>query len=156
MAAVVADTSPLIALHQIGQLQLLERLFGEVLVPPAVAREAALTLPEPPSWIRIVAPSQPMGSEGLRASLGPGESEALSLAIELRADIVIVDDRQARRLASGLGLHVAGTGGILLRAKRAGFIPAVSPLLEQLLAFDFHLSQTIRNEILAAADEAER
>jgi uncharacterized protein len=156
MAAVVADTSPLIALHQIGQLQLLERLFGEVLVPPAVAREAAPSLPEPPAWIRTVTPTQPIGSEVLRASLGPGESEALSLALELRADIVILDDRQARRLASGLGLHVAGTGGILLRAKRAGFIPAVRPLVEQLLAFDFHLSQTIRNEILAAADEAER
>ena len=104
MAAVVADTSPLIALHQIGHLHLLERLFGEVLVPPAVAREAAPSLPEPPAWIRTVAPTQPIGSEVLRASLGPGESEALSLALELRADVVVLDDRQARRLASGLGL----------------------------------------------------
>lgn len=156
MAAVVADTSPLVAFHQIGQLQLLERLFGEILVPPAVAREAAPSLPKPPAWIRTVAPTQPIGSEILRASLGPGESEALSLAMELRADIVILDDRQARRLAAGLGLHVAGTGGILLRAKQAGFIPAVRPLLEQLLVFDFHLSQAIRNELLAAAGEAER
>lgn len=155
MAAVVADTSPLIALHQIGQLQLLERLFGEILVPPAVAREAAPSLPEPPAWIRTVTPTQPIGSEVLRASLGPGESEALSLALELRADIVILDDRQARRLASGLGLHVAGTGGILLRAKRAGFIPAVRPLLGQLIGFDFHLSQAILDEILDEAGEAQ-
>jgi len=153
MAAVVADTSPLIALHQLGQLSLLQRLFGEVLVPPAVEREATPSLPERPAWIRTVTPAQPISSEVLRASLGPGESEALSLALELRADIVILDERQARRLALGLGLPVVGTAGILLRAKRAGLIPAVRPLLDELLGFEFRLSPAIRAKVLEDAGE---
>lgn len=156
MAAAVADTSPIIALHQLEQLSLLERLFGEILVPPAVAREAAPSLPALPAFIRTLALTQPMGSQVLRASLGPGESEALSLALELRAEIVILDDRQGRRLAAGLGLAVAGTAGILLRAKQAGFISAVRPLLEQLLGFDFHLSQAIVDQVLAEAGETQR
>lgn len=153
MATVVADASPLIALHQIGQLSLLSRLFGEVMVPPAVAHEATPSLPERPAWLGTVALAQPISSEILRASLGPGESEALSLALELHADVLILDDRQARRLGLGLGLPVVGTAGILRRAKRAGFIPAVRPLLDQLLGFGFHLSPAIRAKILEDAGE---
>lgn len=153
MAAVVADTSPLIAFQQLGQLSVLQALFDEVLVPPAVAQEATPSIPKLPAWIRTVTPAQPISAEVLRASLGPGESEALSLALELRADVVILDDRPARRLAAGLGLPVVGTAGILLRAKRAGLIPAVRPLLDQLLGFDFRLSQAIRAKVLDAAGE---
>jgi predicted nucleic acid-binding protein len=156
MAAVVADTSPLIALHQIGHLSLLESLFGEVLVSPAVALEAMPSLPQLPAYIRTLAPTQAIGPQVLQASLGPGESEALSLALELNADLVILDERPARRLAAALGLPVAGTAGILLRAKQAGFIPLLRPLLDQLVVFDFHLSQAIVDEVLAEAGEAQQ
>jgi len=104
MAAVVADTSPLIALHQIGHLPLLKSLFVEVQIPFAVAREATPSLPDLPSWIVARELNQPIGSEVVRASLGSGESQAVSLALELKADLVILDDRPARRLALGLGL----------------------------------------------------
>jgi hypothetical protein len=156
MAAVVADTSPLIALHQLGKLQLLEGLFREVLVPPAVAHEAAPSLPELPPFIRAQAPTRPIPSQVQQASLGPGESEALGLAIELHAELVILDERLGRRLAAALGLNVAGTAGILLRAKQAGLIPAVRPLLGELVRLDFHLSQAIVDQVLADAGEAQQ
>ena len=153
MAAVVADTSPLIALHQIEHLSVLKSLFVEVHIPPAVAREAAPSLPELPSWIVIRELTQPIGSEVLWAALGRGESETLGLALEVEAGAVILDDRPARRLALRLGLPVVGTVGILLRSKRTGVIPAVRPLLVKLLDVGFRLSPTIRDRVLTDAGE---
>jgi predicted nucleic acid-binding protein len=154
MAAVVADTSPLIALHQLGHLSLLQRIFGEVYVPPAVARELSPGMPELSSWIVVRPLTQPIASEILRASLGAGESEALSLVLEVRAELVIVDERPARRLALNLGIPVAGTVGVLLRAKQLGFIPEVRPLLDEIIRRGFRLSPAIREKVLADAGEA--
>jgi hypothetical protein len=153
MAPVVADTSPLIALHQIGQLSLLQRIFGEICVPPAVARELSPGMPELPPWIVVRQLAQPMASAILRASLGAGESEALSLAIEVGAELVLVDDRPARRLTLNLGVPVAGTAGILARAKRLGFISELRPLLDEAIRRGFRLSPAIREKVLAAAGE---
>ena len=92
---VISNSSPLIALEQLDSLGLLERMFGSVVVPPAVAKEVAptVTLPE---WIREQSLSQEIGSRILSASLGAGESEALSLALELDASLIILDERPAR------------------------------------------------------------
>ena len=116
---VVCNSSPLIALDQIGRLDILTQLFGTVLAPPAVVRE---TSPPTilPGWITEQAPTQPIGSQILRASLGPGEREAISL-LEVSAAWTVLDDRPARRLAQALGLPVIGTPGILLAGKRRGF-----------------------------------
>ncbi len=153
MAAIVADTSPLIALQQIGQLSLLQKLFGEILVPPAVAREAGPSLPELPAWIFVHGLEHTIGSEVLRASLGSGESEALGLAMELNAGMVILDEKPARRLALGLGLPVVGTMGILLTAKQSDLIQAVRPLVDRLMGAGFRLSPAIRESVLADAGE---
>jgi predicted nucleic acid-binding protein len=110
-------------------------------------------LPVLPSWIRVRPLDQPIGSVILQAALGRGETEALGLAQEVGAELVIVDDRTARRLALSLGLSVAGTAGILARAKRAGFIPAVRPLLDQLLSLGFRISPAILEQVLAEAGE---
>jgi hypothetical protein len=155
MAAVVADASPLIALQQLGLLSLLEWLFGRVEIPAAVAREVAPSVPELPAWIRVRTLAQPIAAEILRASLGAGESEALGLALEVEAALLIVDDRPARRLAAGLGLPVAGTAGILMRAKQAGLVPAVCPLLDQLIQLGFRLAPAIRASVLAEVGELE-
>ncbi len=110
MTLVVSDASPLIALQQIDELRLLQGLFGEVVIPPAVAREVApsVTLP---AWIKTRSLQEPMAGEILRATLGPGESEAISLAQQIRADWLLLDERPARRLAGAPGLRVAGTLG---------------------------------------------
>lgn len=75
------------------------------------------------------------------------------MALELKADAVILDDRPARRLALGLGLPVVGTVGILLRAKQTGLIPSVRPLVEKLLDVGFRLSPAIRDKVLRDARE---
>jgi predicted nucleic acid-binding protein len=104
-ASVVADASPLIAFQQIGQLSLLQAIFTEVIVPPAVAREIQPSVPSVP-WIVERPLAQAIAPLVLRASLGAGESEALSLAMELHADRLFVDDRAARCAAGVFGLGV--------------------------------------------------
>jgi predicted nucleic acid-binding protein len=152
--SIISNASPLIALEQIGQLNLLEHLFSTIWIPPAVAREVAPSV-KLPKWISERDLAQPIGPRILSASLGPGESEALSLAIEVNADWVILDERPARRLAEALGIPVIGTLGILLAAKRRGFLVAIRPQLEALLDHDFHVAPDLRERVLMDADEAE-
>jgi hypothetical protein len=77
----------------------------------------------------------------------------LSLTLEVKAELVILDDRPARRLALNLGLPVVGTAGILLRAKRLGFIPELRPLLDEVIRRGFRLSPAIREKLLTDAGE---
>lgn len=89
----------------------------------------------------------------LRASLGAGESEAISLALERGAEDLIVDERAARRLAEDLGLRVIGTLGILLAAKRKGLIPVIRPCLDGLVDHGFWLAPHLVERTLATAGE---
>ncbi len=91
-----------------------------------MAGEVAPRLVLPP-WIRERSLQQPIAGEVLRASLGPGESEAISLALEIRADRLIVDERAGRRVAEALGLRVAGVLGLLVLSKQRGLIPTLRP-----------------------------
>lgn len=147
---VVADASPLIALQRIGQLELLERLFGEVLVPPVVAEEFG----PPPDWISKRALGLPIPAK-LPRVLDPGEREAIALALELKAERVILDDLPARLVAEKLGLPVIGVLGILLACKLKGLISAVNPSLEALRATGFHFTPALAEWLLAEAGEAE-
>jgi hypothetical protein len=155
VTGVVVDASPLIAFQQIGHLPLLQALFTTLLVPNAVAREIAPSVPSQP-WIVERQPSQPLAPQVLQASLGAGESEAISLALELRADRFIVDEKAARHLAQALGLRVIGTLGVLLAAKRKGLVPAVRALVEALLEKNFWISPQLVQRALAEVGEGTR
>jgi hypothetical protein len=88
----------------------------------------------------------------LRASLGPGESEAISLALEIRADRLIVDERAGRRVAEALGLRVAGVLGLLVLSKRRGLITSVRPHVD-LLGTGFRADPDLVELILKRAGE---
>jgi predicted nucleic acid-binding protein len=149
---VVSNTSPLIALQQIGLLGLLETLFGRVLVPPAVIREArSLTLR--PEWLREHPLALPLPSAIRDAGLGAGESEALALALELKAERVLVDELAGRKLARGLGVPVVGTVGVLLAAKRRGLIPALRDPLDRLRKSGFRMDEDLYETALLQAAE---
>jgi hypothetical protein len=148
---VVSDSSPLIALSRIGRLDLLQRLFGTVTIPPAVAREV-FAAQDPPPWLHVVAPST--GAEGVAsATLGAGELEAIRLAADLHCQRLLLDDLPARRLAARRALPVSGTVAVLLAAKRAGLVPAVKPLLDALRSVGFHLAERVRVAAVAACGE---
>jgi len=160
LADVIVNASPLQYLHQAGQLELFPKLFGRVIVPETFAAELAagrrlgVSLPELSSlgWIDLHRPASPVG--GLLAwELGAGESAVLSLALEHPGLWVVLDDKLARQAAIHLNLPLLGTAGILLRAKRAGHLSAVQPVLNQLAALGFRLTgETMRN-ILDLAGE---
>lgn len=153
MAAVVADASVLIALGQVDQLSLLQRLFGELVIPPAVAKEVAPGSALLPPWVHTRPLERALDPRVIAAELDPGESEALSLALEIDADRIILDDLPARRLAIVLGVPLVGTAGVLFAAKQKGVIDAVRPTLDALRSRGFRLRQDVYEEILKAAGE---
>ena len=89
----------------------------------------------------------------LRAGLGEGESEAISLAVELKFRWIILDDCAARRLAQSLSLSVIGTLGLLLAAKRRGLLSLVRPSLDALVSHGFHIAPALYDRVLEEAGE---
>lgn len=144
---VIADASPLIGLEQIGQIELIARLFGGVLVPPAVIQEIAVSVPRR-DWLRVQSLSAPIPSTVRLARLDPGEEEAVALAIELRPTWLVLDERRARRLAERLGLPVIGTLGILRTAKLRGVVGEVKPLIDALRATRFFVDDRLVGQLL--------
>lgn len=151
--ATVSNSSPLIALTQIGRLELLRMLFSVIVVPPAVRTETARTLHPFPAWVEVQALRQPLHPRTLSAALGLGEKEAITLALETRSSRLILDDQPAARLARRLGVPTVGTLGILLAAKRLGCVAEVRPHLEALLRVGFFMSPELYNAVLANAGE---
>ncbi len=150
---VVADSGRLIALRQIDRIELLERSYGRVTVPPEVAREVAPSLGSLPPWIDVRQPTISERDLPPRRGLDEGEFQAFALPIELRADLIIVDDRKARRWARTHGLPITGTAGIALRAKDKGLVSAVRPLLDGLIARGVYLGDPLYLEVLETAGE---
>jgi hypothetical protein len=153
--AVVSNSSPLIAFAAIEQLHLFSALFESVLIPPAVAREIAPSIPTLPSWLRVQDVKMPWPQAVLRPSLGDGEREALALAVEIQAERILLDDRAARRVAQELQLLVTGTAGILLVAKRHGLVPRIRPFLDALIEKSFFIGSDLYDDLLRLAGEYE-
>jgi predicted nucleic acid-binding protein len=105
-------------------------------------------------WIVECPLTQPLAAQILRASLDPGESEVISLAVELSAGTVVLDDWPARRLAKLLRLPVVGTLGVLARAKREGLVASVRPRFEALTDTGFWASPELLEGILRDLGEA--
>lgn len=137
---VVTDTSVVLNLCALQQERLLADVFGRVLAPPAVMEEfERLASVDPrftgltfPVFVQVSAATQIAPSLVLNQRLHQGEREALSLAAELGADAVLMDERAGRAAASSLGLSSIGVLGILVQAKTLGLLPAIKPLLDRL------------------------
>ena len=151
--AVVSNSSPLIAFAAIELLNLFPALFDSVLIPPAVAREIAPSIPTAPPWLRVRDVRTPLPQAVLRRSLGDGEREALALAVEIQAERILLDDRPARRVAQELQLLVTGTAGILLAAKRHGLIPLIRPYLDALIGKSFFMGPDLYDDLLRLGGE---
>ena len=149
---VVADTSPINYLVLIGEIDLLPQIFRKVLVPEAVWRELAASgspqvvkdwIATGPAWVNVESPT----AIDATIRLGKGEVEAISLAKERKAELVLIDDRKARRAAIDRGLEVAGTINILEIAARRGLID-LSIAFKNLQRTNFRIAPRLLNEIL--------
>jgi len=158
---VVSDASVLIGLSAINRLIILQSLFGELLIPEAVYREIVTAGKGRPgehqvqaaTWIRYQAVVNLSLSADLQGKLDDGEAEAITLAVEVGADILLMDERRGRQLAKSHGLRPLGTVGVLLRARRVGLIGSLQADLDALLHMGFRISQAIYHKALIEVGE---
>lgn len=148
-SAIVADSTCLIGLERVGRLEILHSLFSPLLIPPEVCDEFGSDL----SWLEIVEYSNKALFQMLRLRLDKGEAAALTLAQE-KGVPAILDDRQARKVARQIGVSVTGTLGVLIRAKRAGIISQIRPVLDDLDEAEFYVDIHLRTETLRLANES--
>ena len=160
---VVSNTSPLIYLMiyltRIRQFSVLKELFGEILIPLAVYQEIRhggaadqsteeVEIAKKTGCLKIVEIMTTLPMTGERVSLGSGELATLTLAKELQADFVILDDLKARRLAINLGLPLIGTVGLLVLAHKKGILPHLKQALDELIQVGFWISQDVYESVL--------
>ena len=159
---VISNTSPLTNLAAIGQFSLLQSLFGQIEIPVAVSGELSAGGKNWPgaaeaaaaNWVRIKTVNNPALVDALRLDLDFGESEAIALAIESRADLVLLDEQSARFAAQHFNLRVMGVVGILLRAKNMTLLNSVRPHLDALRQqAGFFLSEPLYQHALQLAGE---
>ena len=159
---IVSDTSPISNLLVIGQLNILVQVFGEIIFPPKVYEEIkkledfGFDVHEinDSSWIKIVIPTNIGFVHELNENLDAGESEAIALAQELKADFILIDEKRGRKAAEQLGLTAIGLLGILLKAKQKRAVERVMPLLDALRQdAGFWISDVLYHDILMQANE---
>ena len=152
---IVSDTSPILNLVAIERLELLKDLYGSIVIPPAVSAELhdnGIFLAT--DWIQVVEPLNRAAVEALRADLDAGESEAIVLAQQLNASLLLIDERLGRRAATQLGLDVTGLLGILAEARKRGLISACAPLLDDMIRrAGFWIGDRLRSDYLKALGE---
>lgn len=147
---IISDTSCLIILTNIGELELLRLVYGKVTTTSEIAEEYGEELPE---WVDIVSVKDKSRQRILELQLDKGESSAIALALESEDSTIILDDIKARRIADKLGLIFTGTIGFVIKAKLSGIIPSIRPILEKIKQTNFRLSQEIELQALRLANE---
>ena len=131
---VVSDTSPILNLAAVNKLHLLRDLYADVVIPPAVEQELVRNgIDLEPSWVRVVVAEDQNEVATLREQLDPGEAEAIVVAGELNAGLLLVDEKRGRRIAIDRGLEVTGLLGVLAEAKARGLILRCRPILEEMI-----------------------
>lgn len=155
---IVSDTTTITYLFQLGKLDLLRALYGHIHIPEAVANELAtqkdqkmlLALP----WISVhTIPSSPL-LDRLITELDRGEAEAIAFSRDYPTDVLIIDERKGRQVAKLLGIKTIGLLGVLLDAKRQGYIPRLKEIIDKLrLDYGFRISTQLYDVVLEKAEE---
>ncbi|MEO0375142.1 MAG: DUF3368 domain-containing protein [Cyanobacteria bacterium P01_A01_bin.17] len=126
----------------VDRLKLLRQQFGQIQIPAVVLEELKIDEDRPGSqsiqaaiadgWIKVQSAGDQSLVQLLRQTLDGGEAEAITLALELQAECILLDERDGRKVAKSLGLQVTGVLGILLKAKQSGELSSLQPIVEEL------------------------
>lgn len=146
----ISDTSCLILLSKIDELNLLNRLFDEILITSEIQKEFGKELP---IWIKIINPRYIHYQEILEMEVDKGKASAIALSFDIDKSILILDDYKARQVADKLNIRYTGTFGIILRAKKIGVIDSVKLILEKIKATNFRFSEELYEIVLREAKE---
>ncbi len=159
---VVSDTSVISNLYLAGYLDLLPRLFSTVVIPQKV-QEELLALKqfgidvEPilqANFLTVKVPVNQAFIQTLMQTLDEGEAQAISLAVEIQADLLVIDELKGRVIAIQNGLNITGLLGLLVRAKQNGILPKVQPVMDLLKTkANFFISEKLYAQILQLAGE---
>ena len=155
---IISDTSPT-NLLQIGRLEILKQLYGEIIVPQKVYEELCnyenqKDVIDEKSWIIVRTVTDIEQVNSLLGYLDIGEAEAIILAKEMNADLLIVDEKKGRKTAEEYGLNIIGVLGVLAEGKRKGYIAELKPILDKLRnEVGFRISERLYRGILKAVNE---
>lgn len=164
---VLSDTTPVISLLKINQLELLKTLFGQVLIPEAVFRELTMNAAfseesekvQNSDFLKVVPIQNKKSLEILQKTTGldDGESEAIILADEQKSDLLIIDERKGRKVAAQLGIMMTGTVGVLLQAHDEKLLSTVEvkSCLEQLKDSNIRIGENVVKAALERLDESD-
>ena len=147
---VISDTSCLILLTRIGKLDLLQKLYKSVYITPEIECEFNQIIP---NFIEILEVKDKQKQMLLEFQIDKGESSGIALALEIPEAIIILDDNKARKIATKLSLKVTGTLGVIINAKKRGFIDDAIKILEDIKNTDFRISTELEKEFLLLTDE---
>jgi predicted nucleic acid-binding protein len=147
---VISDTSCLVVLDKIDELNLLRKVYTEVITTPEVQAEFKNPVPD---WIKIQSPKDLKLQQELEVKVDKGEASALALGVEISNCIIILDDLKARKVAESLHLHFTGTLGLLVKAKELRVITQVKPLIDKLKGIGLRFSPEVEQEILKQSGE---
>lgn len=162
MKVVVSDTSPIRYLVLINKVDVLPKLYSRIFIPNAVWEElqhASAPLPVrewlavPPIWLEILPYEDPL-PEGFLPALDRGERAAIGLALDIHADLLIVDDREAVERAHEVGLNSTGTIGVIEAAGKAKLLD-VAHTIRDLLLTNFRISKSVLTKVLEDADSSQ-
>lgn len=159
---IVSNTSPISKGAKVGQLDLMQQLYGVILIPSAVyeelldegAGEIVITAVQSAVWLELHPVQNQELVNQLRDRVNVGEAEAIALAVEVEATRLLIDERLGRQAATNLGLKVTGLVGILLLAERQNLIMKVKPIMDDLTTqANFRISSQLYVDVLSAAGE---
>ncbi|WP_341878217.1 DUF3368 domain-containing protein [Defluviitalea saccharophila] len=159
MRKVVVNSTPLISLYKIDNLNLLKLLYDQVYIPYGVYEELSVeskdNFLDNADFVILKKIQNEEAKKFFKTSLHKGEVEVMILAEEINADLCIIDDLLARKYAKYLGLKITGTMGILIKAKEKGYINQIKPLLDQLIYNNIYIDNNLYVKVLDIANETE-
>jgi predicted nucleic acid-binding protein len=147
---ILSDTSCLIILSRIQQLDLLQKLFGNVIITKQVADEYKDTLP---AWIDVVELENTKVFDFLSHQIDIGESSSIAKALEYDDALLIIDEAKGRKISKNFNINIIGTIGVIIKAKKQGIIPQARPIIEQLIFSGFRISDEFLDIIFSNLKE---
>ncbi len=147
---IISDTSCLIILDKIDELELLMKMGRKVFVTPIILKEFGKSLPD---WISVLSPENFHYQQILEMDLDEGEASAIALSLEMKNPILMLDELKGRKVAEKLNLRYSGTFGLILRAKQIGLINNVKPILEKIKSTNFRFDEKLFEKVLEQAGE---
>ncbi len=136
---IIADTSSLIILTKLDELDILRKVFGKIYVTDKIAEEFKYQLP---TWIEIVT-IEFEEYKAIAEIIDEGEASAIVMSLKTQNSLIILDDIRVRKYAISLGINVIGTLGVLIKAQKEGKINSAFSLIEKIQETNFRVSDKL-------------